>query len=163
MLPLEFKISEERARRNVKLYNWSIFALLMSYTGAFAYIFFTSRDIGRVNVLAINLGYRLVFLAVYSVTVSRLRRKFHCFPKGVMDSEVTSIQRQFLAFLVGFLAQFVFFIVMMVWAQPSIIFEATSTVVFVVSFLVPIQVILYAHYQTFKGFDAIEEEKEVVN
>ena len=49
----------------------------------------------------------------------------------------------------------------MVDDRPSIVFEATSTVVFLVSFLGPIQVILWAHYQTFKGFDDVEEEKEV--
>ena len=68
-----------------------------------------------------------------------------------------------MAFLVGFLAQFVFFIVEMVYDRPSIVFEATSTVVFLVSFLVPIQVILWAHYQTFKGFENPEEDKEVRN
>ena len=93
LLPFVFKISEERARRNVKAYNWGIFVLIMSYLGAFLYIFFTPKDIGRKNVLAINMGYRLVFLAIYLFTVVRLYRKFHYFPKGVMDSEVTSIKR----------------------------------------------------------------------
>ena len=133
----------------------------MSYLGTFLYVFFTPRDIGRKNVLGINMGFRIVFLAIYLFTVVRLHRKFHYFPKGVMDSEVKSIKRQFLAFLVGFLAQFAFFIAEMVDDRPSIVFEATSTVVFLVSFLGPIQVILWAHYQTFKGFDDAEEEKEV--
>ena len=109
LLPFVFKISEEKARRNVKIYNWSIISLLLVFTGLFFYIFYTPDDVGRNRVLWINLTFRLLFLIVYVVTVCRLYRKFKYFPSGVMDSEVKSIKRQFLAFMIGFIVQCAFF------------------------------------------------------
>ena len=104
LLPIDFKITEEQARRNIKIYNWFIFLLILSYIGTGLWIFFTPIDVGRVIVLLINLSFRLVFLTIYLVTVYKLYQKIKFFNMDVMDREISSIKRQFLAFFVGFIS-----------------------------------------------------------
>lgn len=161
LLPLIYKISEEQARKNIRNYNLVMLALVLAYTAVFLWIFFTPKDVGRANVLIINLCFRIVFLIFYLVTVCGLYRKFRFFNQGVMNNEIKSIKRQFLAFFIGFISQIVFFIWEIIDDRPSFAFEATKTVVFLVSFLVPIQVIILAHYKTFREQKIIEDAKVI--
>ena len=75
----------------------------MVYGATLLWIFYEPDDLLRNPVLWINLCFRVLFVIIYLITVCRLYRKFRYFPKGVMDSEVKSIKRQFLAFFIGFL------------------------------------------------------------
>lgn len=163
LLPYNLKSSEQRARRNIKIFNYSILALVMIYSGVFLWIFFTPIDVGRKWVLIINLVFRLLFLMIYLVTVCRLNAKFRFFTKGVLVSEIRSIRLQFWAFFTGFITQAAFVIVEIVYDNPTISFEAVKTIVFLVSFLVPILVILYAHYNTFKGIQVDQDSQVAQN
>ena len=94
--------------RRIKLYNWSLFAIVMIYLGLFIWTFFTPLDIEVVYILAMDLALHSVLLLIYAVTVLKLYRTLKHFPSESMGKEISSIKTQFFAFLIGFSFQAIY-------------------------------------------------------
>ena len=56
---------------------------------------------------------------------------------------------QFFSFLIGFTVQAIFIGVQMKVQHSGFIYECVKTVIILISFLLPVLTILYAHYKTF--------------
>ena len=84
---------EARVLRNTKIYNWTVLFLISVYLSLFCWIFFTKVDILAEMVLSLNLGFRVLFLLIYLVTVVSLYKKLKNFKLKGMGQEITSIKR----------------------------------------------------------------------
>ena len=102
LLPDEFKSTQEKALRNIKIYNWAMLVLITIYFGIFLTIFFIPYNNTTRQVIIINFAKNLLLLAIYLITVITLYRKLRFFPEDIMKKEVNSIKLQFTAFLFGF-------------------------------------------------------------
>lgn len=153
---------ERNARRNIKVYNAVLLSLVSAFLGIFLFIFFWARDVESKLLLFLDMGFRACFLLIYFCTVIVLFRRLRQFPIGMMQKEVSSIKVQFVAFMFGFSVQAVYVAFLIQELESSFAFECTKTVVQVVSFLVPITVILFAHYKTFREVSKIADNREKV-
>ena len=150
-MPGALRKTEQRALRNIKIYNWSMFTLIVAYTAVFLFIYFTKEDTTARVVLSVNLGKSISLLIIYLVTVMNLFRKLKLFPESIMKKEITSIKRQFLAFLIGSVLQVAYMSYIITRPKASFILEIFRTLIVIVTFLAPIYWIIFAHYLTFKG------------
>ena len=72
LLPDATHQSAEKALRNICIYNIMMFTIVMAYLGLFLWIFFTWYDVLAQAVLSIDLGFRILLLSLYVVTVIKL-------------------------------------------------------------------------------------------
>ena len=68
-----------------------------------------------------------------------------------MKKEIDSIKRQFVAFLIGFTVNIIYISLIIAVSEVTFAFEFCKTLITVITFLVPLYWILFAHYQTFKS------------
>ena len=128
-----------------------MFSLIVVYTLSFLFIYFTEIDITPRAALSVNLAKSVFLLIIYLVTVVNLYRKLKILPQSIMEKEVKSIYRQFIAFFIGFLVQVIYMSYIISYPQASFALEVCKTLIILVTFLAPIYWIIYAHCLTFKG------------
>ena len=68
-----------------------------------------------------------------------------------MAGEIKSIKYQFMSFFIGFTLQAIYLSYMISTPKSTFFFECIKTMILLVTFVVPILVILHAHFRTFRG------------
>ena len=142
-----------RVRRNMRCYNVSIISLCLVYFAFLIYVFFVPHDVGVRLVLGIDLFFRLLLFITYAWAVARLYRRLHHFPDKAMQAEVTSIKRQFLSFLIGYLIEEIFQSALLAVTEATFATAVVKTIVVLMSMVQPVALMLFAHHHTFKGIE----------
>lgn len=155
VMPPIFKNTEAKAMKKICIYNSVIAVIVILYLAILVGIFL-APDIKVEIVLLLDLIFRSTLLTIYICTVRQLFRTLKHFSSEQMSFEITSVKRQFYAFLIGFLFQAFYSSFQIVEPTTSFVFECINIVVNILSFDVPIMVVLFAHYQTFKDFNQMQ-------
>jgi hypothetical protein len=146
-----FKSTEAEVIKKIRIYNTVISGIVFAYFATFLVIFL-AFDVPVEIVLVLDLVFRGILMTFYVITVCYLFRTLKNFPSGLMSYEINSVKRQFFSFLFGFAFQAFYSSYQISQPTTSFTFECINTVVNIFSFDIPIMVVMYAHYQTFRGF-----------
>ena len=98
----EVLLQEKIITRNIKVYNACMIATVLTYFALLLTIFFIRKDIQSQVVLSLNLGFHVLMILIYTLSVLGLFRNLSQIPTMTSGAEITSIKSQFVAILVGF-------------------------------------------------------------
>lgn len=122
---------------------------IVTYFILFLAFFFTRYDINVQIALAIDLLFRVFLLVTYTITSTRLFKKFEHLPKIAQQKQILSIKYQFLSYLIGFSIQAIYLTYIIISPDSTFATEIIKIIVLIVSFVAPIFMIMLVHYSTF--------------
>lgn len=146
-------VSARDVQRNILIYNVCQCCVTIAYFGLFLWIFFTPQDLPSQVPLGLTLGFIVVMFIIYTATVAQLFEKLKHVPSLAKGREIASIKTQFISFLVGFGLNGVYLTYQILNPTSSFVTEITKCVIVIVTYLLPVLMILVAHYKTFRCMD----------